>query len=369
MSVDGSETPLRIVHVIGGLGIGGAEQVVTDLANAQSFLGHSVVVLTGEPLPKWRAEQFEPAVKVFAGRQFGRWRKYRSMARLIASARPVWVDADVVHVHLTMASAVGSILEGWKLLRGRAKRPVVIETDHATGASLSPALRHLRRLLRWNRAAVVSVMRGSQPVDVIPQRTSRVTITNGIKPLRRRHDWNPREPLRVGTLGVLRTDRQPEMYLQLLKCLLQERPTVLVYGGTGPLRAQIEKQAALMGFADQVQFEGEVWDKESFFSSVDVHVSLAVGPDYGLASLEAASTATPAFGVQLSERMDGSDCAIPSHFEVAQLALIILRHASNRQSLLALGSSQCDWVHAEHSVTKMSDSYLKLYVETLRRAG
>ncbi len=90
----------KILYVITGLGLGGAEKVVTDLADQMILLGHNVkiVYLTREVLVKPISSDIEIiALHLNSARDFiSASREYQ---RLIKSFRP-----DVVHAHMVHAN-------------------------------------------------------------------------------------------------------------------------------------------------------------------------------------------------------------------------------------------------------------------------
>ena len=111
---------MKILYLITGLGLGGAEKVVVDLADQMNALGHNVKIayLTGEVLVKPNCTDIEiislglDSVKDFLSAS----RKYQ---RLIKSFRP-----DVVHAHMVHANIFA------RLNRAICSFPKLICTAH-----------------------------------------------------------------------------------------------------------------------------------------------------------------------------------------------------------------------------------------------
>ena len=118
-----------------------------------------------------------------------------------------------------------------------------------------------------------------------------------------------------------------------------------------------------------VDFRGLIYDKESFFKSLDAHVSLSVGPDQGMALLESAVTGTPSFGLQLTKRYDGTQDVIPSHFDERELAGIILERTETQEAIQELGTKQRQWVLEHRSIESMARSYEAIYLRHLSHRG
>lgn len=357
---------LRVVHVIPSLGPGGAERVVTSLALGQQRAGYDVGVLTQRARTLERDALLEGGVKLIEWGGVSRAALVARSGAWLAQSRSDLASADVLHMHLTFGSAFGAVA---RLLRaiGLADRPVYVETDHATGMRISTKTRVMLQMASWRTDALVSVMRGVTPSIRTSRRTLRATIPNGIEPLPIRESWQGGSPLRLGSLGLLRPDRQPEMYLELVRELTRSVDLTFTYGGEGTCREDLARQAREMELSDNVRFAGLVTDKEQFFTSLDAHVSIAVGDDVGLASLEAASTATPSFALQIVQGGRCHDSPIPTRATVTDLADVIGELVATSDRRLALGTYQAAYVRNERSIEQMVDSYADVYEACLRR--
>lgn len=357
---------LRVVHVIPSLGPGGAERVVTSLSLAQRRAGYEVAVLTQRARTSERRALLDGGVELIEWGGESRSALMARSAAWIVRSRRVLARVDVLHVHLTFGSGFGAVT---RILRaiGLAGRPVVIGTDHATGMSVSAKTQLLYQMTSWRADAVVSVMRGVAPGIRTSSRTLRTTIPNGIEPLPLRSSWEACNPLRLGSLGLLRPDRQPERYLELVRELTRSVDVTFTYGGDGPCREHLARQARAMGLSDCVEFPGLIIDREKFFLSLDAHVSIAVGEDVGLASLEAASTATPSFAQQVVPGGRCHDFPIPTRATAGELAEAIKQLAATSDQRVTLGTQQAAYVRKERSLEQMAASYADVYAACLKR--
>lgn len=349
---------MRIVHAINSLELGGAEQVVKDLAGWQIRHGHDVRILTLHP--GWKASagsrNREPTDDVSSIHGPG---SYLQSVPWLWRHRNSLLNADVVHAHLTFGSFVGALTEIFKDIERRSG-PVVIETDHSAGMPITYAQRTAYSLMRRRRQGVATVVPNVHSVKR-PKRAMSWGIPNGIAPLPQRNSWCRGEVLTLGSLGRLRVDRQPYIYLDLLEYLLSERKARLLYGGDGPYREQLESEIARRGLAKNVDFFGVVVDKVQFLNSIDLHVSLAVGSQVGLASLESASSATPSLAVQLQPKYSGLQDPIPSSSSATELHDFMAPLVDSEDRRRALGLSQARYVRENRSIEAMGLAYMAAY--------
>ena len=355
-----------MVHVIPSLGPGGAERVVTSLSLAQRRAGYDVGVLTQRARTSERRALLDGGVDLI---EWGGTSRAALMARSgawLARSRSSLASLDVLHVHLTFGIAFGAVTRILQAL-GPARRPVVIETDHSTGMDVSTKTRILYQMTSWRTDAVVSVMRGVAPARRTSSQTLRATIPNGIDPLPMRSSWEAGNPLRLGSLGLLRPDRHPERYLELVRELTRYVDVTFTYGGDGSCRDSLARQAMSLGLSHNIRFAGLITDREQFFTSIDAHVSIAVGDDVGIASLEAASTATPSFAQQIVPGGRCPDFPVPTRTTVAELAAAIGDLATTPDLRMDLGTQQAAYVRTERSVDQMVASYADVYAACLRR--
>lgn len=113
---------MKILYVISGLGVGGAEKVVTSLADSFAANGHEVVIvyLTGEALIKPSNESIQ-LIGLNVQSAWDMVKAYSHLRVLIKSFRP-----DVVHSHMVHSNIL------CRLLRLTIFVPKIISTAHSS---------------------------------------------------------------------------------------------------------------------------------------------------------------------------------------------------------------------------------------------
>lgn len=150
---------------------------------------------------------------------------------------------------------------------------------------------------------------------------------------------------------------------------LQYTEAFLILGGDGPLRQQLEQQAAGLGLSHRIRFTGHIPEEElaAYFHACDVFCLPAVerSEAFGLVQLEAMACGKPVVCTQLNNgvnvvNIDGeTGFAVPPRDPVALGACLAklladdaLRHKLGVQAL----------AHTNHySVRSMTASHVKLY--------
>lgn len=283
---------MKILFVITGLGVGGAESQVIDLADRFAQRGATVVLayLTGEPgiLPRHSAIQVRGLgmTHSFAGMACG----YRALRRLIRDYQP-----DVVHSHMVHANLLA------RLVRLTSKVPRLICTAHSTNEGgrlrmlayrLTDRLGDLFTNVSGNAVAMFEA-KGAAPKGRM------LAVTNGIDTDRFRSDGAARQQLRaaaglaVDTRLVLAVGRLAEAkdYPNLLRAFSSvdqgARKTVLWIAGAGALLPELQGLAAQLNLQDNVTFLGVRADTEALYNAADVFVLSSRWEGFGLVVAEA----------------------------------------------------------------------------------
>lgn len=99
--------PKKITLIITGLGMGGAERQVCDLADQFSAKGHEVllIAMTGEALNRPQSTKIEVVELGMAKTPIGFIKAYWKTRRLIKQFKP-----DVVHSHMVHANLFARLL-------------------------------------------------------------------------------------------------------------------------------------------------------------------------------------------------------------------------------------------------------------------
>lgn len=270
---------MRILFVITGLGVGGAERQVVDLADRMAGRGHEVGIayLTGEAalLPangSIRVTGFGISKSVG-----GLFRAYGSLRRLIGSFRP-----DVVHSHMVHANLLA------RLVRLTTKVPRLICTAHNTdegGPARMWAYRLTGRLADLSTNVSAKAVAAFEAKGAV-RRGAMIVVSNGIdtdrfrpladagagRTLRDRAGLDPADKL---VLAVGRLEVQKD-YPNLLEAFARVRrdgvDARLWIAGGGPLQAGLTRAAADLGVLDRIDFLGVRPDVPALFDAADVFV-------------------------------------------------------------------------------------------------
>lgn len=307
--------------------MGGSERVVWELARGLVARGHEPRILVPQAtrsLSGWSTIDGVTIVRYHDPfMSFGvLYLPSLALARRALRATVRRWPADIVHAHHGI-SGLAAVWAGlvprcytfygpWHLefLSEAAQRPDLTRLKRQTGRLWMPAKARLARLIE--RAAV----RGSQHVVVLSRFSARqvedihmatrtrITVIPGGVDL---ECFTPAADRRAerASLGLavegslLFTVRRlvPRMGLEgLLRALAQLPGVRLVIGGSGILRASLERTAIRLGVADRVRFAGFIPDEQlaRYYQAADLVVlpSLAL-EGFGLITLEALACGTP----------------------------------------------------------------------------
>lgn len=266
---------MKILYVITGLGVGGAERVVVDLADAFAGDGHEVKIafLSGEAkLMPTRSDVEVTALGMSAS--MGSW--LRGLVRLVRLIR-LW-RPDVVHSHMVHSNIAG------RMARLFAPIPRLVSTSH--NVDEEGRLRVLAYRLTHGLADVTTnvsqeAVAAFERAGAVPKGGMRA-VYNGIRTERYQGHDMLRDSLRLELgiggdcpllLAVGRLDAQKD-YPNLLKALScvsgvgNWRLAVAGAGDSAPLVALAES----LGIGDRVRFLGLRRDVPALMAACDVFV-------------------------------------------------------------------------------------------------
>ena len=303
---------MKVLHIIDHMGLGGEQRVVQDL----SFM-HGPDI---EPAA-WSLRSHElPGV---TERMAAEGVPYRTMGlsagnplpalgirRALQETRP-----DVLHLHLEVSTLVGALAA----LSLPAPRPLLVASvandpyrqirfHRWAGGRLAPSMDLHITHSRGIRDAVLRAYAGR------PRRVEVVSL--GIDLGRFRRDLA--DPARVaqhrggaatvvGAIGRLVPQKAMHVLVDATPVLLAAQPGLRVLiVGDGPLRPELEAQAARLGVAHAVRFAGYQEDVVSAYAAMDVFVLPSRDEGFGLVFLEAMAVGVPVVGT----RVIGSEDAV-----------------------------------------------------------
>ncbi|WP_267243124.1 glycosyltransferase [Streptomyces sp. PR69] len=290
---------MKALHIITGLGVGGAEQQLRLLLRELPFTC-DVVTLTnpGSVADGLRADGVRVADLGMRGN--------RDLAALPRLARLIRRGGyDLVHTHLYRACVYGRVAARLAGVR------TVVATEHSLGETEIEG----RPLTRGVRALYLATERlGSATVAVSGTVARRLrgwgvpadrihVVTNGIDAARFRFDKDDRAAVRsrlgvpdhafvVGGVGRLAPGKRFDLLVRAVAALPD---AVLLLAGDGPERRRLGTLAERLGAAGRIRLLGE-WDQPDIpglLSAMDVFVSASREEAFGLAVVEALAAGLP----------------------------------------------------------------------------
>jgi len=290
---------MKVLHVITGLGVGGAE---LQLRSMLQHTRHDAEVVTlynpGPVADMIRADGRQ--VRSLGMTSNTQISTLNALRRLIADGR-----YDVVHAHLYRSQVYGRPA-AWL-----AGVPVIVSTEHSIGET------HLerRKMTAGVRALYLATeMMSDMTVAVsgtVRERLVRwglrprkvAVIPNGVDLTRVEFDGTGREKVRaefgiapsdyvIGVLGRLDPTKQFDMVIEAAAPLLGGGRRLLIVG-KGDERAHLEEVARRCGLAGRVIFAGERHDIAAVLSAMDLFVAPSKQETFGLSVLEALANGLP----------------------------------------------------------------------------
>jgi glycosyltransferase involved in cell wall biosynthesis len=305
---------MKVLHVITGLGIGGAELQLRQLIrNSQHQADVVTLYNPGVVADGLRSDGVRvTSLDMRSNTQVG---ALTPLVRLMRQGR-----YDVVHVHLYRACIYGRIAA--KL----AGVPVVVTTEHSVGdthierrrktagvralylatdtlsdatVAVSPAVRE--RLIRWGvRAGKITIIPNGVDFDSLrydEEAGERVRAELGLSPT----DYV------IGVLGRLDPNKRYDLVIRAAASLLTPSCKLLLVGD-GEERVGLEELVQAHGLEDRVVFAGERQDVRAVLSAMDLFVLSSAEETFGLVVLEALAAGLPVLYTQCPA-LDGMDVA------------------------------------------------------------
>jgi len=332
--------------VIKGLGPGGAERL---LAGAAAKLATSDLALTCAyvvPVKRHLVPEMEAAgvrCQCVSRRARDPWWPVR-LARLVRRG-----GFDVVHVHSPLPGSVARVAAR---TLPRAKRPMVLTTEHNSWATYRSATRLVNRLTsRWDRhtfgvsaeaaesvtgpaAAHVSVLTHGVPVHQVRSRLAereRMRTELGIGP----------ETVLFCTVANFRQQKDYPNLLQACALLVQRgTPVRVVAVGQGPLEAEVRALQHELGLDDTVTLLGYRADAVDVLAACDVFVMASRWEGLPVALMEACALGLPAVltdvgGMRAAVGDDGAAWVPPASPEALAEAMAAVAADPARRAQLA----------------------------------
>lgn len=362
---------MKALFLCQNLGVGGAEELILGTSSALPSVGvqTGVVALTRRgPI----ADEIEAAgvpVHLAAGEPGPRDpAAFVRLVRLLQREQP-----DVVHTFLIVAGIYG------RLAAFAAGVPLVLAAEQNVYA------RKPRRHALMERALATRTYRVIACCEVVGRyyqqqvgvsRSKIAVIYNAVRFGRRPQPTDgetarfalrlPPEALVLGTLGRLTEQKGQRVLLQAVAALARDVPDLVLFlAGDGPLRQELEAEAARLGVDDRVRFLGVRRDRATLYAAMDAFVLPSRWEGLSLALVEAmgagrAIVATDVGGNPEVIRSGQTGLLVPSN-DADALAAALEKLARDRALRTALGDAAAADARSRFSIDRHVAQLAALY--------
>ncbi len=363
---------MRILHIYKDYSpvVGGIENHIRDLAEAQAESGHDVTVLVTSRGASTTSSK-ENGVRVLRARSLTTLASTPLSLELALLIRQC--ECDITHLHSPYPLAEAA----WLAL---GKEPMVL-TYHSDvvrqrllGALWAPFLR--RVLKRADRVLATSprYVESSPFLRAVRDHVSVVPLGIDVEPFvaaRRHAPASGSNAYKLAFVGRLRYYKGLEVLIDALGDLPNAQLLVV---GTGPMELEWRRRAALVGVADRVSWLGFVPDSEvpGILASCDVYVLPATerSEAYGIALLEGMAAGLPAVTTELGTgtswlNQDGHTGLVVPPKDSKQLAAALGYLLDDHELRAAMGRSARQRVLDEFTQGLMIRRVLQVYREVI----
>lgn len=372
--------PTKVLWLIKGLGLGGAEKL---LALSAPYLDRRRYEYQAAFLLPWKTAVVTELqangipVTCLNHRVSADPRVVYRIARLLRREH-----IDILHAHLPYTGIVG------RLAARFAGTPHVIYTEHNIQERYRPLTRFLNQAtlnLCDVTIAVSEEVRRSLIASPIVKGKCVRTILNGIdadslSALARtggdvREEFGiPSDRPIVGVVNVFRAQKRLDLWIRAARKIAQEEPrTVFVVVGDGPLRAGIEALARREGMDGRIYFPGLRPDAPRIMAAFDVFMLTSEFEGLPVAVLEAMALRVPVVATRvggLPDVIQDGQCGFlvePGNVPaLAARAVTLLRTPTLRQSFADAAAVR---VREHFSIVRMVQETEDVYSQVLNEAS
>ena len=386
--------PLRIVHAIARLNVGGAARNVIELAAEQRSRGHDVLVVAG------RIARGEDSMEYLADQLAVPVRRLPALRREVSPAHDLAATAElrsvvravhphVLHTHTSKAGATGRLAA---LLCGRGRPPVVVHTYHGHvlrgyfDAGRERAFRTIERALAPHATALLAVspeVRDDLVAIGVADATRFAVVRYGFDLAPVPDPEEARRALReevgagegafvVGFAGRLTAIKRPLDLVRTLHALREDGVDgLLVVVGDGPDREPVERLAAELGVADRCRLLGFRPDMRRLYPGFDALLLASANEGTPVVAIEALAAGLPVVATDVggtaSVVREGVSGFLAPAGDVAALAGRLAELARRPRLRARLGAAGAADMRARFATERMADDVDRLYEALLGR--
>ncbi len=364
--------PLSVVHVAGSADWGGGERYLELLARHldRDRFALTVVLPSEGPFVK-RLSRLEIPVHVV---DLGRLVAPSAVVRLAATLRRL--APDIVQSHGARSNFYA------RLAVALLRRPRHVSTVHNSlrDYPVSPLRRVVYRAM--DRSTLPLTARVLCVADALARdyRARATIIPNGVDVTEldaaRGDTMQIRRGLGLGAgpvigfAGRLTPQKDPMTFLRSVAAVRRDLPTAMgLVVGDGPLRADLELEAARVGLGEHCVFTGARSDVPALLDAMDVFVLSSVSEGFPFVLLEAMAMARPVVATMVDgvteivqDDISGVLVAPGDPSSIAGAVLGLLRHPAHAR---AVGAAARAHVADRFSVERMIHQTEQLYLEVM----
>ncbi len=289
---------MKILYILTGLGMGGAETQVVALADKMIELGHDVSLLSlyGESVVTPKSNNVEVFELNMVKNPFSIIRSYLKAMKIIKS-----LNVDVVHSHMVHANFFS------RMLRISTKMNKLICTAHSSnegGLNRQILYRLTNRICDVFTNVSESAVKAFED-NWIVKKKSMICVYNGIDTDRFQYLPSLRNKIRlelkiedsvrifiaVGSFNEAKD--YPNLLCAFQKILYQTDDIHLIIIGDGPLRCDLEALISTYGISENITMLGVRKDVSELMSAADFFVLSSAWEGFGLVVAEAMSCQLP----------------------------------------------------------------------------
>lgn len=290
---------MKILYVITGLGMGGAEIITVGIANQMANWGHDVTLLylTGENAQMERIDTRIRVVSLDISKKMGS--VIRGLCKTIHIIK-AW-KPDIIHSHMVHANIL------CRVLRIFCRIPFLICTEHSK--NIEGAMRmFLYRVTDFLSDLNTNVSEEATAYFVHKKafgRLNSITVYNGVnlsyftndrnigKTIRARYSIKDSDFLFINIGRLTQAKDQANLITAFARLREQYFNVKLMIVGEGTLRGDLEQQILEFHIKDSVLLVGEQWNVVGYYSAADCFVLSSAWEGFGLVLVEAMACKLP----------------------------------------------------------------------------
>lgn len=361
----------RVLHVIDSLHLGGAQEVVLNLATCGSpRFRHEVATMHGHGIYWDRLRN--AGVKVHSLSPHKYFPAYlATLPSLLLATRP-----DILHCHLIPSNILA------KPLGALLGVPLILNHDHtndphridnklllALDKSTNRFARHIIAVAASCREFLIrheSIP--AEKITLVPNAIDLRRFTPGTisrTESRMKLALPPDAPVIAG-VGRLNPQKNFSLFLDIAAALSPRFPTLrFLLAGEGPEEEMLREKAAQLGLADRIVFAGYVADTREVYAAADFLLMPSRFEGLPMTLLEAMAMNLPVVASKLDGIAevitDGEDGLLAAPGDAAAFTEHLTRLLENPALALQLGTAARSKIEARFSVERMTTAVESIY--------